>query len=300
MHIPVLLHKVVSELRVSPGEIFLDCTMGNGGHTIAVAQAAAGPIVAIGIDENEDALARAQSALARSGTPAKLWNGNFRNLDKALAENGADSADAILFDLGVSSEELLESGRGFSFAKDEPLLMTFRKSAIGGGVTAHEVVNRWSEENLATIIEGFGDELYAKRIAHAIATAREPREQWGERAPIETSRALADIVASVVPRKGKTHPATKTFQAIRMAVNDELPALAEGLQKALAALRAGGRIAVISFHSGEDRIVKMFFKESEKNGVGTTSKKPVVPSSEEVLENPRSRSAKLRIFVKNK
>src|SRR3989344_6108952 len=293
MHKPVLLNEVVSSLRVSPGEIFLDCTIGNGGHTIAVAEAAGGPIVAIGIDENEDALARAQSALARAGISAKLWNGNFRNLDKALAENGADSANAILFDLGVSTEELLERGRGFSFAKGEPLLMTFRKDASDGCITAREVVNRWSEENLATIIAGFGDERYAKRIARAIATAR-------ERAPIETSRALADIVASVVPRKGKTHPATKTFQAIRMAGNDELPALSEGLQKALAALRAGGRIAVLSFHSGEDRIVKRFFKEAEKNGIGTTSKKPVVPSSEEVLENPRSRSAKLRIFVKNK
>ncbi len=292
MHKPVLLNEVVSSLRVKSGEIFLDCTMGNGGHMLAVAQAAGGQITAIGIDENEGALARAQSALARVGTPAKLWNGNFRNLDKALAENGADSANAILFDLGVSTEELLESGRGFSFAKDEPLLMTFRKDVSGGCVTAREVVNRWSEENLMAIIAGFGDERYAKRIARAIATAR-------ERAPIETSRALADIVASVVPRKGKTHPATKTFQAIRMAVNDELPALSEGLQKALAALRAGGRIAVISFHSGEDRIVKRFFKEAEKNGIGTTSKKPTIPSSEEVLANPRSRSAKLRVFVKN-
>ena len=291
MHKPVLLNEVVSSLRVKSGEIFLDCTMGNGGHMLAVAQAAGGQITAIGIDENEGALARAQSALARVGTPAKLWNGNFRNLDKALAENGADSANAILFDLGVSTEELLESGRGFSFAKDEPLLMTFRKDVSGGCVTAREVVNRWSEENLMAIIAGFGDERYAKRIARAIATAR-------ERAPIETSRALADIVASVVPRKGKTHPATKTFQAIRMAVNDELPALSEGLQKALAALRAGGRIAVISFHSGEDRIVKRFFKEAEKNGIGTTSKKPTIPSSEEVLANPRSRSAKLRVFVK--
>ena len=292
MHKPVLLNEVVSSLRVKSGEIFLDCTMGNGGHMLAVAQAAGGQITAIGIDENEGALARAQSALARVGTPAKLWNGNFRNLDKALAENGADSANAILFDLGFSTEDLLERGRGFSFAKDEPLLMTFRKDVSGGCVTAREVVNRWSEENLMAIIAGFGDERYAKRIARAIATAR-------ERAPIETSRALADIVASVVPRKGKTHPATKTFQAIRMAVNDELPALSEGLQKALAALRAGGRIAVISFHSGEDRIVKRFFKEAEKNGIGTTSKKPTIPSSEEVLANPRSRSAKLRVFVKN-
>ncbi|TSC83399.1 MAG: 16S rRNA (cytosine1402-N4)-methyltransferase [Parcubacteria group bacterium Gr01-1014_17] len=291
MHLPVLLQRVVEALRVKSGEIFLDCTVGSGGHIIAIAQAAGGSVIAIGLDEDEDALARTKGRLAEAGIVAMLRRENFRNLDKALQESRIASVDAILFDLGVSTDEFLESGRGFSFSKDEPLLMTFRKSHEDGGLTARQVVNEWGEENLATILLGFGGERYAKRIARAIVAAR-------ERAPIETSKALSDIVSSAVPRFGRTHPATKTFQAIRMAVNDELSALEEGLRKAPAMLKEGGRIAVISFHSGEDRIVKRFFKEAEKNGVGTTSKKPVVPSREEIQSNPRSRSAKLRVFIK--
>lgn len=291
MHIPVLLHEVVEALRIRAGEIFLDCTVGSGGHMLAVAKVAGGPVTIIGLDEDTDALARAQRQLQAAGIQENLRRQNFRNLDKVLSESGIAGVDAILFDLGVSTDELLESEHGFSFNKDEPLLMSFRKSQEEGVLTARQVVNEWGEENLATILQGFGGERYAKRIARAIVAAR-------ERAPIETSKALADIVSSAVPRSGRIHPATKTFQAIRMAVNDELPALEEGLCKALAALNAGGRIVVISFHSGEDRIVKRFFKEAEKNGIGTTSKKPIVPSQEEVWNNPRSRSAKLRIFIK--
>ncbi len=291
MHIPVLLHEVVEALSVHSGETFLDGTVGSGGHTIAVAQAAGGPITIVGLDEDEDALARAKKRLEEADIRATLLQKNFRHLDAALAEVRASAPDAILMDLGVSTDELLASGRGFSFNKDEPLLMLFRKNPESD-MTARRVVNEWSEENLALILEGFGGERYAKRIARAIVGAR-------ERASIETSKALGDIVSSVISRSGRTHPATKTFQAIRMAVNDELPALEEGLHKALAALRPGGRFAVISFHSGEDRIVKHFFKEAEKNGKGTTGKKPIVPSREEMLNNPRARSAKLRVFVKS-
>lgn len=290
-HIPVLLHEVVEALHIASGEIFLDGTVGSGGHTLAVAKSAGAPVTIIGLDEDEDALARTKERLAEAGVSATLRRENFRNLDKVLSEAKVAGVDAILLDLGVSTDELLESGRGFSFSKDEPLLMSFRKSNGEDVLTARQVVNEWGEENLTTILHGFGGERYAKRIARVIAEVR-------ERAPIETSKALADIISSVVPRSRKTHPATKTFQAIRMAVNDELPALAEGLRKTLVALKSGGRIAVISFHSGEDRIVKRFFKEAEKNGIGTTSKKPIVPSHGEVRNNPRSRSAKLRIFTK--
>ncbi|MDP3661729.1 MAG: 16S rRNA (cytosine(1402)-N(4))-methyltransferase RsmH [bacterium] len=290
MHLPVLLQEVVEALRVKSGETFLDCTAGSGGHTLAVAQATGGTITAIGIDEDEDALSRTHERLQAAGIQATLREQNFRELDKTLSDLGVAKVDAILFDLGVSTDELLESGRGFSFSKDEPLLMTFRKNSEGR-VTAREVVNEWKEENLALILEGFGGERYAERIARAIVEAR-------VQAPIETSKTLADIVSAVVPRSGRTHPATKTFQAIRMAVNDELPALEEGLRKGLASLKSGGRMAVISFHSGEDRIVKRFFKEEEKSEGGTASKKPIVPSREEVQGNPRSRSAKLRIFIK--
>lgn len=290
MHTPVLLQEVVENLHVRSGETFLDCTVGNGGHSLAVAKAAQGPITLIGLDEDEDALARARKRLAEAGISALLMRQNFRHLDVALAEARASAPNAILFDLGVSTDELLASGRGFSFSKDEPLLMSFRKNPESG-TTARQVVNEWSEENLATILHGFGGERYAKRIARAIAAAR-------VRAPIETSKELASMVASVVPRVGRTHPATRTFQAIRMAVNDELPALEEGLHKALAALAPGGRCAAISFHSGEDRIVKHMFKDAEKRGAGTTNKKSTVPSRKEIFENPRSRSAKLRIFIK--
>lgn len=290
MHQPVLLQEVVEALCVKSGETFLDCTVGSGGHSVAVAEAAKGSVTIIGLDEDEDALARAAKQFKKAGIRAPLIQKNFRYLDVALTEARASAPDAILMDLGVSTDELQTSGRGFSFNTDEPLLMSFRKNSEGG-ITARAVVNEWSEENLAVILEGFGGERYAKRIARAIAEARKS-------APIETSKALADIVSSVVPRSGRIHPATKTFQAIRMAVNDELPALEEGLRKAFTALTAGGRLAVISFHSGEDRIVKRFFKGAEKEGRGTTSKRPIVPSQEEVRRNPRARSAKLRVFIK--
>ncbi len=295
MHTPVLLHEVVAALGVQPGEIFVDCTAGSGGHSVAVAQSVGGHFTHLILDEDADALERTAKRLREQGFKARLVQENFRQVDRVLAAEGIAGVDAFLFDLGVSTDELLQSGRGFSFNRDEPLLMSFAKEVGEGKPTAREVVNRWSEENLATILEGFGDERRARRIARAIVLAREAK-------PIETSKGLADIIAAALPpraRSGKTHPATRAFQAIRMAVNDELSALAEGLSKAFAALKQGGRIAVISFHSGEDRIVKRFFKEAEKRDEGSTSKKPVAPSPSEVSANARARSAKLRVFVKN-
>mgnify|MGYP001587485757 CR=1 FL=1 len=296
MHEPVLLHEVVAALRVRQGETFVDCTAGSGGHSAAVARSVGGPFTHIVLDEDEDALERTERRLSAQGNRAHLVQANFRDLSDVLVREKIDAADAILFDLGVSTEELLQSGRGFSFSSptgaDEPLLMSFAKYGREGKPTAREVVNRWSEENLAVIIAGFGEERNAKRIARAIAEAR-------AKTPIETSKQLAEIVAGAIAKRGRVHPATKTFQAIRMAVNEELPALTEGLRAALASLAPGGRLAVISFHSGEDRIVKRMFKEAEKREIGTTSKKPLAPSQKEVLENPRARSAKLRVFIKN-
>lgn len=292
MHIPVLLNEVIDALRVRPGEVLLDATVGSATHAAAIAEAAGGSITIIGIDEDEDALARAEGRLRQTNASVFLWRGNFRHLDEALRAHGTTQVHAILFDLGVSTQELLESGRGFSFNRDEPLLMTFRTGSEAG-VTAREVVNRWSEESITAILKGFGEERKARAIARAIVAARAHH-------PIETSRALADIISTVKGvSRGRTHPATRAFQAIRMAVNDELPALTEGLGKALALLAPGGRLAVISFHSGEDRIVKRMFREAQTGGAGTASKKPLVPSREEVRENPRSRSAKVRIFIRN-
>lgn len=288
MHTPVLLQEVVDSLQVKHGDIFLDCTVGNGGHSCAVAKAADGPITLICMDEDESAIARARKNFTDSKINAIICGENFRNLDIVLSQNNIKNIDAVLFDLGVSTEELLESGRGFSFQKDEPLLMTFNKDSE---LTARDAVNKWSEESLESIIRGFGDEKYSRRIAKAVVAARAI-------SPIETSKQLADIIISTVPFRGKTHPATKTFQAIRIAVNDEFGALREGLQKAIVALNRGGRCSVISFHSGEDRIVKRFFKGLEKSGEGIASKKPVVPSKKEILKNARARSAKMRVFIK--
>jgi 16S rRNA (cytosine1402-N4)-methyltransferase len=195
----------------------------------------------------------------------------------------------------LSSNQIEESGRGFSFKTDEPLLMTMKKDPQSTEVTANEIVNTWAEDSLADIIYGYGEDRFARRIAKAIVTAREIQ-------PIQTAQELADIIANAVPKFGfkKINPATKTFQAIRIAVNDELGAIKEALPKAFTRLNpAGGRISIISFHSLEDRIVKRFFKEKAEAGEGRLIvKKPIIPSPQEIAENPRSRSAKLRIIEK--
>ncbi len=231
---------------------------------------------------------------------------SFRNLDKVIESHfsgvsipkessGQPSFDAILFDLGISSDELEHSGRGFSFLKDEPLLMTMGDPATYP-FTASTIVNNWKEEDIGNVIFAYGEERYAKRIARAIVAYRAKKT-------IETSGELAEIVKQSVPRFGrsfggkpaKIHPATKTFQALRIAVNDELAALKEGLAKGYARLAPGGKMAVISFHSLEDRIVKEFFKSC---GAIILTKKPIIAGPQEIAENPRSRSAKLRIIQK--
>jgi 16S rRNA (cytosine1402-N4)-methyltransferase len=211
-----------------------------------------------------------------------------------LDQAGVAGVDGIIFDLGLSSNQIEESGRGFSFKTDEPLLMTMKKDPQSSDITAYEIVNSWSEESLADIIYGYGEDRFARRIAKAIVMAREIQS-------IETAGQLSDIIASVVPKFGfkKINPATKTFQAIRIAVNDELGAIKEALPKAFSRLNTGGRISIISFHSLEDRIVKRFFKEKSEAGEGRLiNKKPITPSPQEIAENPRSRSAKLRIIEK--
>ncbi|HYC34536.1 MAG TPA: 16S rRNA (cytosine(1402)-N(4))-methyltransferase RsmH, partial [Candidatus Paceibacterota bacterium] len=220
---------------------------------------------------------------------------NFRDLKSAVLNTGVKFVNRFIFDLGLSSDQLERSGRGFSFMRDEPLLMTFAKHPSKDALTAKDVVNGFSQENLAAIIKGFGEEQFSGRIARVIVEAREKK-------PIETSRELAEIVKSAVParfRNGKIHPATKTFQAIRMAVNAELETLESALKDAFEILAVGGRISVITFHSGEDRVVKKLFKYLKDEGKAKlVVKKPIVPSKEEVKENPRARSAKLRVIEK--
>lgn len=295
VHTPVLLHEVIENLDIRPGDIFLDGTVGSGGHSAAAAAGLGAEGIIIGLDLDGEALKRAEERLR--GLPPKviLRQESFRNLDKVLAELLLEFVDKILFDLGLSSEQLEASGRGFSFLRDEPLQMTFRDSPAESDITASDIVNKWDEENLFIILKNYGEERFARRIARKIAESR-------IRSPIRTARELAELVKEAVPaaaRHLKIHPATKTFQALRMTVNDEVQALKEGLLKGYKYLKTGGRMAVISFHSIEDRLVKNFMREKAKEGgARIISKKPIVPGAEEMATNPRSRSAKLRVMEK--
>lgn len=295
MHASVLPDEVVERLALREGEVFVDCTINGGGHSERAVKLLGKSGVLVGIDLDEDALNAAKWRLRTLRAKKYFFQGNFRNLDQALKKFHINKADKILFDLGLSSRQLENSRRGFSFREDELLLMTFSADSSKTAFTASEIVNEWDEENIATILLSYGEERFAKRIARAIVDAR-------GRKRIETSRELSEIVREAVPRgyrKGKIHPATKTFQAIRMTVNDELQALDEGLEKAWKFLAQNGRMAVISFHSLEERVVKNFFRKKEKDGEGKRiTKKAITPTREEVLKNPRSRSAKLRVIEK--
>ncbi|MCF7865038.1 MAG: 16S rRNA (cytosine(1402)-N(4))-methyltransferase RsmH [Candidatus Pacebacteria bacterium] len=396
-HKPVLLQEILENLNLPKGGVYIDCNLGDGGHTQAVIEAAieaygpdAGGITAIGFDLDKDAIERATANITSSpkvteaiangsfnpDTQLRLFRKNFRTLKDTLSKEGilkanqddadgpgdtnsdasvadtngvtpvtsvAPVADAILFDLGISSYEIDESGRGFSFQKDEPLSMTFgtskRAPSVDGEIdhqfTAYDIVNTWQEENIADIIYAYGEDKYSRRIAKAIVDEREARkkavayESRDKNKPnedieagiggIRTTSELAEIIKKAYPafaRFGKTNPATRTFQALRIAVNDELRALQDALPQALEVLKPGGRLAVITFHSLEDRIVKQFFKEKagEEHGeedlvyggfkpnqepeVRLINKKPIAPGEKEVKENPRSRSSKLRIIEK--
>ena len=240
-----------------------------------------------------DAIERAKVKLEGAKPTVHLIESNFRELGSALVARGITSISKALFDLGWSSFQL-EAGRGFSFKKDEPLLMTYSKDSEGK-LTAHEIVNRWEESSIADVIYGWGGERYSRIIAKAIVERREKKS-------FETSTELADVIKQAVPpgyRNGRIHPATRTFQALRIAVNDELGAAADGIDAAWNLLETGGRIAVISFHSLEDKLVKEKFRALVKAGKGILmDKKPIGPSYEEIAKNPRSRSAKLRVIEK--
>ena len=293
-HKPVLLNESIEGLNLAKGATVFEGTVGLGGHSEAICKKIGVNGLFIGTDADRDSLALAEERLRAIPCKKILICDNFRNLDLVVRDAAVASVDAILLDIGLSSRQLEVAPRGFSFLRDEPLLMTFRSE--GEGLTAREIVNEWAEESIADVIYGYGEETAARRIAHAIVEARTKK-------PIETSMELAAIIKEGVPAKlrlGRIHPATKTFQALRIAVNDELGALREALTKGFSLLAVNGRMAVISFHSLEDRIVKDFYKEKAKEGIGTIiTKKPITPSDEEVKENPRSRSAKLRIISKN-
>ena len=244
----------------------------------------------VGIDLDPEAIKTARARLARFGKRVELIRGSFRDL-KIHAQR-FPAPRALLLDLGLRTFELESSGRGFTFQKDEPLLMRF---AGEGEPTAATIINTWPRNEIERVIREYGEERYSLKISEAIVAARRKKR-------ILTSGQLAEIVASAVSRgyeRGRIHPATRTFQAIRIAVNDELEALHEVVPQALEVLAPGGRLAIISFHSLEDRIVKRAFRQAQDNGRGIIiTKKPVVPSETEVNKNPKSRSAKLRVFQK--
>lgn len=293
-HETVLLDETVDGLSLGAGTTAIDATAGTGGHAEKIASAIGREGTLMLVDIDEHSLARTKERLKDASAKLIFVQGNFRNLKTLAKEAGVRSAEGIVFDLGWHSEQLIE-GKGLSFKSDEPLIMTLgtRSSTL----TARDIIANWDEEDIAAILREYGEERFAGRIARAIREAR--REK-----PVETARELADIVSAAVPgfyRRGRIHPATRTFQALRIAVNDELNALTEALADALALLSPGGRVAVISFHSLEDRIVKRAFAAAEKEGGGKRiTKKPLVPNREERARNPRARSAKLRIFEKTK
>ena len=305
-HIPVLLHECIENLNIRPDGVYVDGTLGMGGHSEQIAgRLTTGTL--IGIDRDETAIARAGARLAPFRDRVRLVHGNFRDTAAILDRLGIDAVDGMLFDLGVSSPQLDETQRGFSYMHDAPLDMRMDATS---GLSAWNVVNEWPESELKRILYEYGEERYAPRIAGAIVRARAQQ-------PIATTLELVDVIRSAMPGaalREKQHPAKRSFQAIRIAVNDELGELPPMLKAAAELLRPGGRLAVITFHSLEDRIVKNAMAEAAKGctcppnfpvcvcgnkpKIEILTKKPIIATREEVEENPRARSAKLRVAEK--
>lgn len=297
VHRTVLLNETIDGLNLKPDSVVIDATFGGGGHSREILKRFPKAKV-IALDQDKSVW---------DGNDERIFfhNENFRDLDKVFSPTPgvgeiplhlvSGKVDGIIFDLGLSSDQLENSGRGFSFLKDEPLLMTMKKNPSKEDLTAEEIVNTWEENNLADIIYGYGEERFSRRIAKGIVEAR-------KKAKIKTTTDLVKIISDSVPavyKRARLHFATRTFQALRIAVNDELRSLQTGLEKGFDALKKGGRMSVITFHSLEDRIVKKFFKAKEKESKAILiNKKPILESEKELKNNPRARSAKLRILEK--
>lgn len=298
-HTPVMLRETLEALRVGPGKRIVDATFGGGGHTKAMLRAGA---EVVGLDQDRDALGEAERWREElEEENLVLLHSNFRRIGSVFEEIGCGKFDGMLFDLGVSSFQLDQASRGFSFQQDGPLDMRMDGS---GSLTAADLVNEYPEERLAEIFAALGEEKHARRIARAIVRER-------ERAPLERTLELAKLVEATVPGRGRRHPATRVFQALRMEVNDELGSLREGLEAAMRWINPGGRLAVITFHSLEDRLVKNFFRQRSERWLNRPEwpeprpnpdyclelcpRKGIKPGSEEVARNPRARSALLRV-----
>ncbi len=286
-HVPVLLAEALELLAVRPGALCVDGTVGLGGHAAAVLRASSPDGRLVGFDRDGETLAAAQARLAEFGTRVRLEQADYREIPERLA---GETPDAILLDLGVSSVQLDDPGRGFTFQAEGPLDMRMDRS---GGTTAADLVNRMRESDLADLIFEYGDEPASRRIARAIVRAREAK-------PIETTTELADVVRRAAPRRrpGGLHPATRTFQALRIRVNGELEGLRDAFVRIAGCLAPRGRMAVIAFHSLEDRASKEAFRGLGGQGFCVLTRKPVRPGEDEVRANPRARSARLRAVLR--
>ncbi|MDI7246880.1 MAG: 16S rRNA (cytosine(1402)-N(4))-methyltransferase RsmH [Bacillota bacterium] len=285
-HVPVMRDEVLWMLRPRSGGTYLDCTVGGGGHAAAVLEHAGPGAFLVGIDRDPEALEFAGRRLAPFGEAFRLVQGNFTDLAAILGEAGIEQVDGVLMDLGVSSHQFDDPSRGFSYMTDVPLDM---RMDMGSGPSARDLVNSLPGDELARILRLYGEERWASRIARFIVERR-------DRAPITTTGELVDVVKQAIPaaaRRSGPHPAKRTFQALRIAVNDELGGLERGLDQAVEVTRLGGRVVVISFHSLEDRIVKRRFA-GDRERLRAITTQPLVPCDEEVIANPRSRSARLR------
>ncbi len=298
-HQPVLLDEAVGYLGVAPGGVYIDCTVGEGGHALGILSAAMPGGTLLGIDLDPDGLERAHQRLRPYDGAYTLAQGNYVDAARLAKEFGFLSLDGIMFDLGLSSRQLEAGGRGFSLQRDEPLDMRFDPETQ---LTAGHIVNRYPFDRLVAIISSYGEEPRARSIARSIVSRR----------PIETTLALADLVSELTGgRRGRIHPATRTFQALRIAVNSELDNIKVGLEEAIGLLKPGGSLVVISYHSLEDRIVKRVMATEAKGcicpprvpvcicghtaSLAVVTRKVVTPSRDEVRRNPRSRSSRMRV-----
>jgi len=299
-HTPVLTKEILKCLNLKKGGVYIDCTLGGGGHSKAILENIYPHGLLIGIDQDTEAIETAQEELKRYIDKVKLVRGNFKNLLRILSDLNIEKVTGIIFDLGVSFHQLKEKKRGFSFKEDSPLDM---RMDLTQKFNAEIIVNSYSEKDLAEIFKNYGEERFSRRIARVIVRERKKKA-------ITTAKQLADLIIKTLPgdKKKKTwriHPATRVFQAIRIEVNQELKNLEKGLDQAISVLEDRGRICVVSYHSLEDRIVKHLFKEAERAGkeqknygLEILTKKPIRPSFEEVKDNPKARSAKLRAAEK--